>query len=131
MGSKSKGTRAERELFHMFYNSGMQPIRVAGSGNTTIESCDLLIGGNGRVLAIECKTLRKGRKYLDDKRIDELKEFSRKFGAEPWIGMKFNYLGWYFFRVDDLKRGKGKNFVISAEGAKVNGLSFEELLGKF
>ena len=115
----------------MFYDCGMQPIRVAGSGSTTVESCDLLIGGKGRVLAIECKTLRKGRKYLDDKRMDELREFSKKFGAEPWIGMKFNYIGWYFFRLDDLKKGNGKNFVISVEDAKVNGISFKELIGNF
>ena len=33
---KSKGTRTERELLHMFHEAGFGGIRAAGSGSTTL-----------------------------------------------------------------------------------------------
>lgn len=128
MSTKTKGTRAERELFHLFFKNGWQPCRVAGSGSTSLPSCDLLIGGQGRILAIECKTLKKGKKYLEESRIQELRNFANNFGAEPWIAMKFDYQGWYFIHLDDLKKGNGKNYVLSLEEVKKTSLKFEDLI---
>ena len=128
MTSKGKGTRLERELFHMFWKTNkFQPLRVAGSGSTTILSVDLLIGGQGRYLAIECKALKQGRKYISPERIKELKDFSEKFGAEPWLAIRFNNQPWYFIRIEDLERTK-TNYVVYLELVKKKGLLFEDLI---
>ena len=128
MSSKNKGSRAERELFHMFHKANFAPIRVAGSGSTTIDSCDLIVGGKGRVLAIECKSTKKDRKDLKKEQIEELKNFAKKFGAEPWIAVKFNYLGWFFLSIDNLGKSSGDNPFINKEIAQNKGLSFDELI---
>ena len=57
ISNKGKGGRTERELIHMFYNTNIfMPLRVAGSGSTTLPAPDFLVGGKGRVLAIEFKS---------------------------------------------------------------------------
>ena len=63
--SKKKGSRTERELFYLFYESSWMPIRVAGSGSTPIPAPDLLVGNGKRVLAIECKAIKGTKKYFE------------------------------------------------------------------
>jgi len=126
--SKNKGTRAERELFHLFYNTNnFIPVRVAGSGSTPIPAPDLLVGNGLRSLAIECKSMKGTKKYIGNEKIQELLTFAQKFGAEPWIAMKFDYQGWFFLKPSDLERTKN-NFVVSLEFAKEKGMRFEELV---
>jgi len=127
MSQKSKGTRMERELFHMFYDSGHMPLRIAGSGSTPIPSCDLVISCNNEHLAIECKSLKTDRKYMSEADIAQLKTFAEKFNAIPLLAMRFDREGWYFLNPDKLEKTKN-NFVISLDYAKTNGLSFEELI---
>ncbi|MBI2106205.1 Holliday junction resolvase [Candidatus Woesearchaeota archaeon] len=128
--SKSKGSRLERELIKKFYDTGdFIPLRAAGSGSTPLPSPDLLVGGNGRVLAIECKG-GKGSRYIDKEQISELKEFAEKFGAEAWVGARFNNTEWLFLKIEDLKQSKtGNNFVIDVKHSKEKGIRFEELVG--
>lgn len=125
--SKAKGARAERELFHMFYANGWQPIRVAGSGSATIPAPDLLVGNGSRVLAIECKSLKNDKKYITKEQVKELKEFAKRFGAEPWLGIRFDNKGWYFLKHEDFKKSE-KSFIMSLELARKKGLSFEGLI---
>ena len=128
MKSKNKGTRYERELFHKFWNTNKwMPLRIAGSGSTTLPSADLVVGGKGRHLAIECKAIKQGRKYIPLERINELKEFSEKFGAESWIAVRFNNQPWYFIRIEDLEKTK-TNYVVYLELVKKKGLLFEDLI---
>jgi len=126
--SKRKGDRAERELIHMFFSTGkFAPLRTAGSGSTSLPCPDLLVGGMGRVLAIECKS-SKNKKYIRKEQVDELVEFSTKFGAEPWIGMRFDGKGWFFLDMDNLKMSKGNSYAIDLKLALEKGLSFEKLV---
>ena len=128
MSSKGKGTRIERELFHMFWKTNkFGVIRVAGSGSTTLPSVDLVVGGQGRYLAIECKSIKQGRKYISPDRIKELKDFSKKFGAEPWLAIRFNNQPWYFISISDLEKSKS-NYVVSLDLVKRKGLLFEDLI---
>jgi Holliday junction resolvase len=127
--SKKKGARLERELFHLFHKADWQPIHVAGSGSTPIEAADLVAGKEGRVLAIECKGGKKAR-YIKRKQIEELLEFSRKFGAEAWLGARFDNTEWLFLEIEHLKISKsGNNFVVDPKLAKEKGLKFKELIG--
>ncbi len=130
MGSKTKGTNAERELFHMFWNSNLACLRVAGSGSTTLPAPDLLVGGQGRVMAIECKSLKSGIKYFDKEEIAQLDVFAKTFGAEPWIAMRFDRIGWFFLPITNLRKSKNGTASISLEYAEKNGLKFEEFIGK-
>ena len=129
--SKSKGSRLERELIAKFYNTGkFIPLRAAGSGSTPLPSPDLLVGGKGRVLAIECKGGKSSR-YIDKQQIAELKEFAEKFGAEPWVGARFNNTEWLFLKIEDLKESKtGNNFVVDIKFAKERGRKFEQLINQ-
>lgn len=132
MGSKAKGSRLERELMNKFFDTGDYiALRAAGSGSTPLPCPDLLVGGKGRVLAIECKG-GKGSRYIDNKQIEELKEFAKRFGAEAWLGARFDNTEWLFLTIDNLKKSKtGNNFVVDLKLAKLKGIKFEELIGKF
>jgi len=126
--SKQKGSRAERELLSMFWNNSYAGFRVAGSGSTPLPSPDLLVGNGKRYLAIECKSLKTKAKYLEEQQIKELIEFSKRFGAEPWIGLRFNNLGWYFIQPEKLEKTKNGSLVASLEILKEQGLSFNKLI---
>ncbi|MEK6974504.1 MAG: Holliday junction resolvase Hjc [Nanoarchaeota archaeon] len=128
MGSKNKGTRAERELFHMLWNNGWATLRSAGSGSTPKPSPDLIASNNERILAIECKSIKGNSKYFDRKEISELIEFSKLFGAEPWLAVRFDNNGWFFIIPEDLKVTKSGNMSISLEKAMKNGLKFDDVI---
>lgn len=132
MSSKNKGSRLERELINKFFDTGSHiALRAAGSGSTPLPCPDLVVGGNGRVLAIECKG-GKGARYIKKKQIEELEEFSKRFGAEPWLGARFNNTEWLFLEIKNLKKSKtGNNFVVDLKLAKEKGIKFEELIGKY
>ena len=125
MSRKSKGINAERELIHLFWQRGWACVRVAGSGASRYPTPDIVAGRRSRSLAIECKSSRGLYQYLDDEEILQLKTFSELFGAEPWIGVRFNTLPWKFFRIQNLARTKG-NFVVTR---KDQGISVDDLLG--
>ena len=129
--SKNKGTRAERELLHMFFKSGWMPLRAAGSGSTTIPAVDILTGNGKSFLAIECKSIGKGRKYFDDEEIDQLNFFAKTFGAIALIGARYDGKGWFFLEPKDLGKGNGKNSFVSLELVEERGLKFENLLKKY
>ena len=128
MSTKAKGSRAERELLAMFWNNSYAGFRVAGSGSTPLPSPDLLVGNGKRYLAIECKSLKSKAKYLEEEQIKELIEFSRRFGAEPWIGLRFNNLGWYFIQPNKLKKSKKGSLIASLDVLKEHGLDFSKLI---
>lgn len=127
---KSKGSRAERELFHMLWDNKFHCVRSAGSGCTTLPNPDLIASNGSRTLAIECKSIKNERKYFDFEEVEQLRIFSEGFGAEPWIGIRFDNKGWYFLRLDEMDKTQ-KGFVISFDLAKKQGKSFEELIGLF
>ena len=122
--SKKKGTRAERELMHMFWSQNFGVIRAAGSGSTPLPNPDILVGKNKRYLAIECKSLNKGSKFFPKEEISQLNEFSKRLGAEPWLAIRFDREGWYFIQPKHLKKSVNGNFSISLKGLKQSNASF-------
>jgi len=130
--SKAKGSRLERELMNKFFKvDNFIAVRAAGSGSTPLPCPDLLVGGNGRALAIECKG-GKGARYIRKQQIEELQEFSRRFGAEAWLGARFDNNPWFFLEIHQLKVSKtGNNFVVDLKLAKERGITFDELIGKY
>jgi len=129
--TKAKGTKAERELFHMFWENGWGCARVAGSGSTQRPATDLLASDGSKVLALECKAIKNDKKYFSEADVEQILHFSTKFGAEPWIAMRFDNIGWFFVHMDNLAESKGKSFFVSLDFAKKKGKTFDELVGKF
>jgi len=127
MSLKSKGINAERELIHMFWSNNWTAIRVAGSGSTRYPSPDVIASNAVRRIAIESKVTKHRYKHFTSKEIEELKEFCLKFGAEPWIAIKFNRDNWYFLNVEDLQKTK-QHFSVTFELAKNKGLAFSDLI---
>ncbi len=128
---KRKGSNAERELAHMFFKHEWAALRAAGSGSTSLPAPDILAGNGKRYLAIECKSIKDKKKYFPEEEIQQLRKFADSFGAEPWIGMRFDFFKWFFIHLDDIEKSKGKHYVITLEHAQKKGKSFEELTGKF
>lgn len=130
MTNKSKGANAERELIHAFWAHKWSAVRIAGSGSSHYPSPDVLASNASRVLAVECKSSGDLSRHLQKEQVNDLIAFAKGFGAEPWIGARFNDMKWAFFTPDDLKK-TGTGFSVSVKMIKEKGLSFEQLLGLF
>ena len=127
--SKSKGSRTERELIHLFYEAGWGSCRMAGSGSTTLPSPDIIAGKPGRFLAIECKSGKNTHiRYIKEEQIKELNEFSSRFGAESFLAVRFDREGWYFLKPEQLMRTKSGVYAVSLKLAQEKGLSFDSLI---
>lgn len=127
MIGKYKGTKAERELVHMFWSKGWAAVRIAGSGSSHYPSPDVLAGNNLRKLAIECKAVGSTSRYISIGQIDDLVKFSQIFGAEPWVGLRFDREEWLFIGIEDLEKTEA-SYAANLEAAKRKGLLFEELI---
>ena len=127
MSKKSKGINAERDLIHKFWAKDWAAVRIAGSGSMRYPSADILATNKLRKLAIECKTSGSESKYLTKEEVQQLKEFSALFQAEPWIAVKFDRHDWFFISLDDLKK-TSNNYLASIDIAEKKGLLIEELI---
>jgi len=127
LNAKGKGSTAERDLVHKFWEAGWAAHRIAGSGSSRDPSPDILAGNGHRRIAIECKAVGGLNKHLTKKEVDELVEFAQKFGAEPWIAIKFDRMDWHFLAVDDLKKAD-KSYGVTIPLIKSKGLKFKEII---
>lgn len=130
MNAKAKGSNAERELIHLFWSNNWAAVRAAGSGSTSYPCPDLLASNATRALAIECKSSGELNRHLPKQQVEDLVAFAKMFGAEPWIGARFNDMKWAFFSPEDLKR-TGSGFSVSVRMVREKGLTFEQLIGLF
>ncbi len=127
MSSKSKGSQAERELLHMFWARGFACLRSAGSGSMKYPGPDLIVSNKSRRLAVECKSTKEKKKYLDEHDVWQLKEFCDIFGAEPWFAVRFSKKNWLFLSIEDIQK-TANGYVIDARAAERKGLLIEELI---
>ncbi len=127
MSTKSRGINAERDLIHKFWQAGWGAMRAAGSGSQQYPAPDVLASNNARALAIECKLTTATRQYFSKQEVKELRYFAEKFGAEPWLAVKFFRQEWYFFTLEDAVETAASH-VVTLEQAKSRGLAFDELL---
>jgi len=127
MSSKSKGSQAERELLHMFWSRNWACLRSAGSGSMKYPGPDLIAGNKTRRLAIECKSTKKKKKYLEEYDISQLRDFCSIFGAEPWFAVRFAGKEWLFLSLEDIEKTKN-GYVIDTKVAERRGLLIDELI---
>lgn len=128
MSTKSRGINAERDLIHRFWAAGWGAMRAAGSGSSQFPAPDVIASNNARTIAIECKLTTQSRQYFTKQEVAELVYFAEKFGAEPWLAVKFFRQPWHFFTVEDAVETKAGHHVVTLEQAKSRGVTFEELL---
>ena len=127
MNLKAKGTQAERELLHMFWNKKWACIRSAGSGSMKYPGPDLIVSNKARRLAIECKSTKSNKIYLAQYDVNQLKEFCNIFGAEPWFAVRYSKTQWLFLSIEDIEKTE-KGFVIDSKVAERRGLLIDELI---
>ena len=126
MGTKTKGSTAERELVHLLWAKGFAAVRVAGSGSTSFPAPDVLCGKNGRVIAFECKSVSEGVRYIPKAEITQLQEFSKTFGAECFLAVRYNRKEWHFLLVDEIK--DKATLKLSVDEIKLKGLLLDEII---
>ena len=126
MGSKTKGTNAERQLIHLLWDHGFAATRIAGSGSSHYPSADIIAGKPDKKYIIECKVTKKDAKYFPDQEILQLVEFSERFGAIPLIAIRFFRTEWFFLNPSSL-RTTSSSFVVDKETAEKKGITIDAL----
>lgn len=124
---KAKGTAAENELIHRFWDNEWVCVRVAGSGSTKYPAPDLLASNGAKKIVMEVKVVNAAKKYFTGQEVRDLEFFGEKFGAEPWVGVKFEGNQWFFLPTSELDETKSENYVISLIDMKRKGFQFEEM----
>jgi holliday junction resolvase Hjr len=127
--AKAKGSKGERELVKAFNEAGWACSRIAGSGSSKYPAPDIIAGNAIRRVAIECKVTKESKKYLTNDEIAQLQLFSKQFGAEAWVGIRFPDQPWYFLSLEDLQ-DTGKSWVVSREAAERKGVTIKQLSGQ-
>lgn len=131
--SQSKGYSRERELVNLLVDTGFAATRVPGSGGGTKRPLPDIVAGDGHdIYAIEAKARAGDSAYLDEKEVYDLVYFSRNFGAEPRIGVRFDHEDWYFFdpRGDVVHITDGRNYCVRKDVARSYGHRVEDLVSK-
>lgn len=124
---KAKGSNAERALVAKFWEAGFASIRVAGSGVSRFPCPDVLASNGTRTIAVEAKATKKDVQYFKEKQITELIEFSRTFGAEPILAVKFS-TRWAFFELFKLRQTPNGDYAVSKKDVEELGMNFDELI---
>ena len=127
-----RGIREERELIHRLDSLGFAVLRAPASGSRTkLDRPDILAGRKGFVLAIEVKTSRKKTFYVRKESVEQLIRFSDRFGAKPYLAIKFKHTGldWFLVKPENLVK-TGKGFKVSLNDLKMKGESLESLVTK-
>jgi len=128
MGSaKAKGAYYERELVKAFWDAGFGVVRAPTSGGATSRALPDVIAGNGRVYyVIEVKMKRKLPIYIREEQVEEIREFSKRFGAKAFVAVKLPYREWRFVPIEFLSKN-GKNYKVG-EQEYLKGLKLKDLL---
>jgi Holliday junction resolvase len=87
-----RGIAEERALVHRLEDLGFAVLRAPASGSSTkLDRPDIVAGGHGIHLALEVKTTNKTTLYIQKTSIDQLTRFSERFGATPYLAVKFKH----------------------------------------
>ncbi|MFT7615205.1 MAG: Holliday junction resolvase [Candidatus Woesearchaeota archaeon] len=126
MSLKSKGLALERELVHLLQDHGFSAVRVAASGATQTPSTDILAGNTRSVYSFECKSVKGNSRYISKSQIADFLVFSRKFGAQPFIAVRFSRKPWKFMLCEDLHETPG-NFGFNRDLVERKGIDLADL----
>jgi len=130
----NNGSRAERQLVHALEDLGFAVMRAPSSGaGTDSDRPDVLAGREttSQVIAFEMKSKKDDYIYISKEQVDQLKRFSKAFGAKAriatrWDGDTTIYVG----RVEDMDRSELRDeermYRVKREDATDNWETLEE-----
>lgn len=103
--NKNRGFAFERELVNLLESNGYAAIRCPASGGGTKKNRPDVLAGNGRnIYAFEVKSSNGDVIYIHPKQIKELYDFADKFGALPWVCVRFTHNPFTIFNPRQLQR---------------------------
>ncbi|WP_435067818.1 Holliday junction resolvase Hjc [Haloplanus sp. C73] len=130
MAANRKGDRRERELVNELDAAGFAVMRAPASGSATERDLpDVLAGDGEQFFAIEAKSSAGDPIYLTGEEVEALIYFSRNFGANARIAVRFDREDWYFFHPGDLYVTDGGNYRVKKETALESGTDLDGLVG--
>ncbi len=112
----NKGARAERELLNYLAGIGYSVIRAAGSGVNTLSPPDLLAIKSAKGLAFECKAWDSTSLSIDHEKFSSLDSWERNTGMDTFIAWRMNGSGWFFIRLNEMKKTE-KNYTVTKKNA--------------
>ena len=124
-----RGFRDERELVSRLEHLGFAVLRAPASGSgTRSDRPDILAGRKGFCIALEVKTTSRRVLYIRQESVDQLVRFSERFGAKPYLAVKFKRsgYGWLLLRPDQAER-TGGGYKVTLEDAFRRGMALEAL----
>jgi Holliday junction resolvase len=117
------GAGKERGVVKAFYELGFAVQRSPSSGSATErELPDITVLQRdevdgvvrARAMAIEHKATSDTTAYVDGQEVEELREYARRAGAQPYLGVKFKKSGvrrpHYLVKPKDARLTSGGNF---------------------
>ena len=125
---KGKGTAAENELIHRFWENDWVCVRTAGSGSGRYPAPDVLASNGFKKLVLEVKVVNDTKKYFTRQEVLDLEFFASKFAAQAWVGVKFAENQWFFIPTSELSLTKAENYVVDLITMKRSGFTFEEMI---
>jgi len=126
----SKGVREERELVRILDGLGFAVLRAPASGSRTkLDRPDLLAGRKGFIIALEVKSTSRETLYLREETVAQLLRFSKRFGAKPFLAVKFKHKRrrWLLVEVEGFRR-TGRGFKLTLREALKKGFTPEALV---
>jgi len=124
-----RGFREERELVNRLERLGFAVLRAPASGaGTKLDRPDLVAGRRGFCIAVEVKTTRRRVLYVRAESLEQLIRFAERFGAEPYLAVKFKRsgYGWLLLKPDHMEK-TGRGYRITLEEASRRGIPLEAL----
>ncbi len=121
-----RGDRYERELVRMLWNAGFAAVRVPASGAMSFPLPDVIAGNGKRYLAMEVKMRSALPLYITTTELEALIEFSKLFGAEPFVAIRIPKSDWRFVHPEELKRTR-RGYKVD-DDVYLRGLDFDELV---
>lgn len=130
-----RGAQEERELMRMLMGEGFAVVRTPASGSKARYPLPDLVAGNssrGLHYAFQVKTTKRRKIYVSKESINQLVEFSRKFGCRPVLALKFKGTRrpWVFLRPDQLKAAPSRSYRVALKEASRIGVDLKTLIGR-
>lgn len=134
MPATSKGVRGEREIIKLLWENGYAAIRSPASGAAVKTPRPDIIAGSAKmrkIIAMELKVTEKETLYLPKEKLQDLSRFSRTFGCEAYLGVKFTggRHPWMFISLKTLLGVRKNSLKITYPYAQANGHDLKSILG--
>lgn len=127
-----KGISAERQLVKLFWENDFAALRVpaSGAGAKSYPKPDVVVGNGQKYYAFEVKTSNSEKIYLRNDEIDDLISFSKTFGCDPYVAVRFKTKSrdWRFFPIHAIRRTFSDNYVIDYDKDFIKGKQIIQLL---